>query len=75
MKASLMADLEKRLSPIKGKSIMINMINAKITKNNIEKKCEIEYSGRQDGERIVLETELSNLRKLYFDRIKQNAKD
>ena len=75
MKASLMADLEKRLSLIKGKSIMINMINAKITKNNIEKKTEIEYSDRQDGERIALETDISNLRKLYFDRIKQNAKD
>jgi hypothetical protein len=75
MKASLMADLEKRLSLIKGKSIMINMINAKITKNNIEKKSEIEYSDRQDGERIALETDISNLRKLYFDRIKQNAKD
>lgn len=70
-----MADLEKRLSLIKGKSIMINMINAKITKNNIEKKTEIEYSDRQDGERIALETDISNLRKLYFDRIKQNAKD
>ncbi len=54
---------------------MINMINAKITKNNIEKKSEIEYSDRQDGERIALETDISNLRKLYFDRIKQNAKD
>lgn len=75
MKASLMVGSEKRLCQIKGKNIMINMISTKITKNNLEKKVEAEFSDRKDGERIVLNTELSLLRKLYFDRIKQDAKD
>lgn len=51
------------------------MISTRITKNNLEKKVEIESPNRKDGERIVLETELTLLRKLYFDRIKQYAKD